>query len=171
MIKNNYGQPIYNEQDLFDLYMTNPTIKLKHAVIVDEVVPFDPALELENVPNLVKELTENINVSVEDFDQILRSQWFMPDEYKTFDIAKFVLDQCTHEEELQRAGKELLMYEKRGLFTLLQYMKYLVDLMRKNNIVWGVGRGSSVSSFVLFLIGIHRINSLHYDLNIEEFLK
>ena len=171
MIKNNYGQPIYNEQDLFDLYMTNPTVKLKHAVIVDEVVPFDPALELENVPNLVKELTENINVSVEDFDQILRSQWFMPDEYKTFDIAKFVLDQCTHEEELQRAGKELLMYEKRGLFTLLQYMKYLVDLMRKNNIVWGVGRGSSVSSFVLFLIGIHRINSLHYDLNIEEFLK
>ena len=171
MIKNNYGQPIYNEQDLFDLYMTNPTIKLKHAVIVDEVMPFDPALELENVPNLVKELTENINMSVEDFDQILRSQWFMPDEYKTFDIAKFVLDQCTHEEELQRAGKELLMYEKRGLFTLLQYMKYLVDLMRKNNIVWGVGRGSSVSSFVLFLIGIHRINSLHYDLNIEEFLK
>tara|TARA_R110000851_G_scaffold219657_1_gene372379 strand:+ start:629 stop:1144 length:516 start_codon:yes stop_codon:yes gene_type:complete len=171
MIKNNYGQPIYNEQDLFDLYMTNPTVKLKHAVIVDEVVPFDPALELENVPNLVKELTENINLSVEDFDQILRSQWFMPDEYKTFDIAKFVLDQCTHEEELQRAGKELLMYEKRGLFTLLQYMKYLVDLMRKNNIVWGVGRGSSVSSFVLFLIGIHRINSLHYDLNIEEFLK
>jgi len=171
MNKNNYGQPIYNEQDLFDLYMTNPTIKLKHAVIVDEVVPFDPALELENVPNLVKELTENINLSVEDFDQILRSQWFMPDEYKTFDIAKFVLDQCTHEEELQRAGKELLMYEKRGLFTLLQYMKYLVDLMRKNNIVWGVGRGSSVSSFVLFLIGIHRINSLHYDLNIEEFLK
>ena len=171
MNKNNYGQPIYNEQDLFDLYMTNPTIKLKHAVIVDEVVPFDPALELENVPNLVKELTENINVSVEDFDQILRSQWFMPDEYKTFDIAKFILDQCTHEEELQRAGKELLMYEKRGLFTLLQYMKYLVDLMRKNNIVWGVGRGSSVSSFVLFLIGIHRINSLHYDLNIEEFLK
>ena len=170
MIKNNYGQPIYNEQDLFDLYMTNPTVKLKHAVIVDEVVPFDPALELENVPNLVKELTENINMSVEDFDQILRSQWFMPDEYKTFDIAKFVLDQCTHE-ELQRAGKELLMYEKRGLFTLLQYMKYLVDLMRKNNIVWGVGRGSSVSSFVLFLIGIHRINSLHYDLNIEEFLK
>ena len=167
MIKNNYGQPIYNEQDLFDLYMTNPTIKLKHAVIVDEVVPFDPALELENVPNLVKELTENINVSVEDFDQILRSQWFMPDEYKTFDIAKFVLDQCTHEEELQRAGKELLMYEKRGLFTLLQYMKYLVDLMRKNNIVWGVGRGSSVSSFVLFLIGIHRINSLHYDLNLS----
>jgi DNA polymerase III alpha subunit len=43
--------------------------------------------------------------------------------------------------------------------------------MRKNNILWGVGRGSSVASFVLYLIGIHRINSLFYNLPIEEFLK
>jgi DNA polymerase III alpha subunit len=50
-------------------------------------------------------------------------------------------------------------------------MKYLVDLMREHNIVWGVGRGSSVSSFVLFLIGIHRINSIYYGLDVEEFLK
>jgi DNA polymerase III alpha subunit len=57
------------------------------------------------------------------------------------------------------------------MFSLLQYLKYLVDTMRKNNIVWGVGRGSSVASFVLFLIGIHRINSLYYQLSIDEFLK
>jgi DNA polymerase III alpha subunit len=43
--------------------------------------------------------------------------------------------------------------------------------MRDNNIVWGVGRGSSIASFVLYLIGIHRINSLYYDLSINEFLK
>lgn len=171
MITNNYGQPIYNEQDLFDLYMTNPNLNLTNAIFVDKIIPFDPELELENIPQLVEELTDNVNLSVEEFDKILRNNWFMPDEYKQFDIAKFVLDQCTHDEELQRAGKELLMFQKRGLYTLLQYMKYLVDLMRANNIVWGVGRGSSVSSFVLFLIGIHRINSLHYDLNIEEFLK
>jgi len=57
------------------------------------------------------------------------------------------------------------------MFVLLQYLKYLVDIMRKQNIVWGVGRGSSVASFVLFLIGVHKINSLYYDLNIDEFLK
>jgi DNA polymerase III alpha subunit len=57
------------------------------------------------------------------------------------------------------------------MFVLLQYLKYLVDTMRKNNVVWGVGRGSSVASFVLFIIGIHRINSLYYDLSIDEFLK
>jgi DNA polymerase III alpha subunit len=57
------------------------------------------------------------------------------------------------------------------MFVLLQYLKYLVDTMRKNNIIWGVGRGSSVASYVLYLIGIHRINSLYYDLSIDEFLK
>jgi DNA polymerase III alpha subunit len=87
------------------------------------------------------------------------------------DIAQFVLDQCTTDAELQRAGKELLMFQERDMFVLLKYLKYLVDTMRQNNIVWGVGRGSSVASFVLFLLGVHRINSLYYDLSIEEFLK
>ena len=95
----------------------------------------------------------------------------MPVEYYELDIAKWVLDQCKNQAELQRAGDELLKFQERNMFVLLQYLKYLVDTMRKNNIVWGVGRGSSVASFVLFLIGIHRINSLYYDLSIDEFLK
>jgi|TARA_R110000822_G_scaffold200904_1_gene338339 hypothetical protein len=170
MITNIYGQPIYTEQDLFDLYMTQPDLNFKSAILVEKNIAFDPSLELSNLPHLVEELS-NLKLSVPEFDDVLRNNWFMPDEYKNLDIAKYVLDQCTHEAEMQRAGDELLMYQKRDLFTLLQYMKYLVDLMRENNIIWGVGRGSSVSSFVLFLIGIHRINSLYYDLDIEEFLK
>jgi len=63
------------------------------------------------------------------------------------------------------------LFQERDMFVLLRYLKYLVDTMRENNIVWGVGRGSSVASFVLFLLGIHRINSLYYDLSIDEFLK
>ena len=111
------------------------------------------------------------DTSVEDFDIANQNNWYMPNEYKNFDIAKFVLDQCQNEEEMQRAGQELLLYQERDMFILLKYLKYLVDAMRNNNIVWGVGRGSSVSSFVLFLIGVHKINSLYYGLEIEEFLK
>ena len=95
----------------------------------------------------------------------------MPQQYKDMDIAQFVLEQCQDDSELQRAGMELLLFQERDMFDLLKYLKYLVDTMRENNIVWGVGRGSSVSSFVLYLIGIHKINSLYYDLSIEEFLK
>jgi DNA polymerase III alpha subunit len=95
----------------------------------------------------------------------------MPQEYKDFDIAQYVLELCKTQEELQRVGQELLLYQDRNLFMLLRFMKYLVDTLRKNNIVWGVGRGSSVASFVLYLIGVHKINSLYYDLDITEFLK
>jgi DNA polymerase III alpha subunit len=95
----------------------------------------------------------------------------MPKEYLELDIAQWVLDKCNGEAELQRAGDELIRFQEREMFNLLRYLKYLVDTMRANGIVWGVGRGSSVSSFVLFLIGIHRINSLYYDLSIDEFLK
>ena len=168
MITNIYGQPVYTEQDLFDLYMEDPN-RTFISTLVNNDIEFDPQLELKTIPDVIRHVP--LSLSVEDFDNITRNNWFMPKEYKEFDIAKYVLNLCTHQAEIQRAGKELLLFEKRGLLVLLQYMKYLVDTMRKHDIVWGVGRGSSVSSFVLFLIGIHRINSLYYDLDIEEFLK
>jgi DNA polymerase III alpha subunit len=168
MISDNYGRQIYTEQDLCELYLTDPDIKLKNVLVV-EPITFDPALEIENIPELVQYTLSD--QTIQEFDSEYVSNWYMPEEYKQFDIAKYVLEQCTCEEELQRAGKELLLFQERDMFTLLQYLKFLVDLMRSHNIVWGVGRGSSVSSFVLFLLDVHRINSLEFDLPIEEFLK
>jgi DNA polymerase-3 subunit alpha len=73
--------------------------------------------------------------------------------------------------EYARKQEELKAFQERDLVQLLRYMKYLVDFMRKNNIVWGVGRGSSVSSYLLYLIGVHRINPIQYDLDWREFLR
>jgi DNA polymerase III alpha subunit len=95
----------------------------------------------------------------------------MPEEYKKLDIAQLILNLCKTDAELQRVGKELLLYQERNLFDLLRYLKYFVDTMRVNNILWGLGRGSSVASYVLYLLGVHRIDSMYYDLPIEEFLK
>jgi DNA polymerase III alpha subunit len=106
-----------------------------------------------------------------EFDQQQQSEWFMPEEYKQLDIAKWLLDLCKSQDELQRVGEELLLFQERNLFPLLCYLKYLVDTMRDHNIVWGLGRGSSVASYVLFLIGVHKINSMYFDLDIQEFLK
>jgi DNA polymerase III alpha subunit len=164
-----YGQPILNENDLCDLFMRDPTRIITEAY-VEQSINFDDAIVLlDNIPKLKEYIDPK--VSIEEFDNTSQSNWHMPIEYKNMDIAKWVLDQCKTEEELQRAGDELLKFHERGMFVLLQYLKYLVDTMRKNNIVWGVGRGSSVASYVLYLIGIHRINSLYYDLSIDEFLK
>jgi len=87
------------------------------------------------------------------------------------DIAKWIIKQCKTQPELQRVGEELLLFQERGLFDLLKYLKYLVDTMRDNGVIWGVGRGSSVASYVLYLIGIHKVDSMYYDLPITEFLR
>ena len=95
----------------------------------------------------------------------------MPDEYKDLDIAKWLIEQCKTQPELQRVGEELLLFQERDLFDLLKYLKYLVDTMRQHQVIWGVGRGSSVASYVLYLIGIHKVDSMYYDLPITEFLR
>ena len=86
------------------------------------------------------------------------------------DIEEYLIDRCP-KENYDRLITELQQYRQRNLFPLLKQMKYIVDTLRQNNIVWGVGRGSSVASYVLFLIGIHRVDSVKYDLPIEEFFK
>jgi DNA polymerase III alpha subunit len=108
---------------------------------------------------------------IDKYDAALQTQWHMPDEYKELDIAEYILSLCREDYELQRVAQELLLYQERDLFNLLRYLKYLVDTLRKNKVVWGVGRGSSVASYVLFLLGVHKIDSLHYQLDITEFLK
>lgn len=97
--------------------------------------------------------------------------WFMPDSYKTIDLKDYIERKCNTPSEIDRCTYELNMYNERGLEDVLRFLIYFVDFLRENNIVWGVGRGSSVASYILYLIGIHKINSLKFNLDIEEFLK
>jgi DNA polymerase III alpha subunit len=163
-----FGQQIVTEDDVCNFYLSNPEKNIK-VFLTEDSISLSPELELSNIPNIVQYIEHKI--TKQEFDLIQQQKWFMPDEYKTMDIALYILGKCTTEAELQRAGEELFLFQERDLFPLLQYLKYLVDTMRANNIIWGVGRGSSVASYVLFLLEIHRINSLYYDLSIDEFLK
>jgi len=112
----------------------------------------------------------------EDFDRI--NTYIIPQQYKDLDVVKYIkelvpdgVDGTDNAEASQRVDMELALYIERGLVPILQLLVYIVDTLRKNNLVWGVGRGSSVASYVLYLIGIHKIDSLKYNLDIREFLK
>lgn len=99
------------------------------------------------------------------------NNWHIPDKYIDIDIEQHILSLCNREEEVSRVLEELKLYKEKNLYTLLKFLVYFVDTLRANNVLWGVGRGSSVSSYILYLIGIHRIDSIKYDLDIGEFLK
>lgn len=98
-------------------------------------------------------------------------QWNMPNEYNSIDLDLYFAEKIETLEQAERVAAELILYREHGLETMLKFMIYMVDLMKAHNIIWGVGRGSSVSSYLLYLTGLHSIDSLKYDLDIREFIK
>ena len=99
------------------------------------------------------------------------THWNIPEEYRTMDILDWLYQRCPTTEIRQRVVEELRLFAKYDMIPMLKAMKYIVDTLRANNVVWGVGRGSSVASYVLHIIGVHKIDSIKYNLPIEEFFK
>jgi len=131
-----------------------------------------PFSDISNYNKFCDEL-ELLPLSDETF---ISKDFNIPQHYKELDVEKFIYSKIPASGQdvkiiTARVDMELKMYKERGLFPILQLLIYVVDVMRKNNLVWGVGRGSSVASFVLYILGVHKIDSHKYKLDIEEFLK
>lgn len=170
---NKFGEIVMGEQDLCDLIMRGREPWSMKGVTVDTELDLEQMIRMVEDPCQLTTWTFPADeaTSVPEYDAMQQTHWFMPEEYRTLDIAAHVLGLCERPEQLQRAGQELLLFQERGLFDLLRYLKYLVDVMQANRVIWGVGRGSSVASYVLYLLKVHRIDSLYYDLDPQEFLR
>ena len=177
------GIPRFTNRDLIDMIYSGNIDKC-HVVLCnpsDDVDKFNSAMQAQGLDTLQKYIP--LDVDQKTFDGVCQSEWFMPDEYKNLDITVYLFaklaeklqvepnDELRHTDEWKRVTEEWKAFLDRGMTDLLRYMVYLVDFMRENDIVWGVGRGSSVASYVLYLIGVHRINSIQFDLDWREFLR
>ena len=171
MHSNQYGQITRSDKEVIDLLYQNPNLDITK-------LNFDNISTVEQFNNSAKNcgidigihIAENISTPIEDFDLQNQNNWFMPDEYKQLDIEGFLVNECP-KENYQRLIEELEGFRQKNMLDLLRWCKYFVDTCRKNNIIWGVGRGSSVASYVLYLIGVHKINSIEHNLDFGEFLK
>ena len=169
------GIPRFSNRDLINMIYAGHADKM-HVVLCEKEV------DTEKFNNAVEDIGLDplswyvpLNVDISEFDNVCQGHWLMPDEYKNIDVWKYLVKQCQEKgqwpDNLSRITTEYREFESRKMLPLLQYMIYLVDFMREHNIVWGVGRGSSVASYVLYLIGVHRINSIQYGLDWQEFLR
>jgi DNA polymerase III alpha subunit len=168
------GIPRFTNKDLVGMIYSGHVDKC-HIVLCDpsdDIEKFNAAMREQYLPELKQYIP--LDVDQKTFDGVCQSEWFMPDKYKDINVYEYVLGKaetpCPQHVQ-DRIWQELDAFRDRGMKDLLRYMIYLVDFMRENNIVWGVGRGSSVASYVLYLIGVHRINSIQYDLDWREFLR
>jgi len=182
--KDRYGRVVYNRHDLYEmLYDGEDISSIEEVDWHEDFEKYNNAVEKNHLQNSLFKAIKKLSLDVDEYDKENQSEWFIPEEYKALDIEEWLFAKVMTEKqhagadfvynsiEWMRVEQELEAYKERGLIPVLRYMIYLVDTMRENNIVWGVGRGSSVASYVLYIIGIHRINSIAYDLDWREFLR
>jgi DNA polymerase III alpha subunit len=165
-----YSNPIFNEQDIFDALYKGHQLSGTDTLIVET--------RSDDIKNLETQLgfkflePYETHYETPDYDSACQSNWFMPEEYKTLDIEEWVWQQCPPwDPNHTRVEEELAAYKARNMLDLLRWLKYFVDTCSKENVVWGIGRGSSVASYVLFLMGVHNIDSIKYNLDWQEFLR
>lgn len=93
------------------------------------------------------------------------------EEYLAFRLTTLHLPVDEHNGGIFRIVDELQLYKKLNLFPVLRAIIHVIYTLERNKIVWGVGRGSCVSSYVLYLIGVHDVDSMRYGLDITDFLR
>jgi DNA polymerase III alpha subunit len=169
---NRYGQVEISEQEAFTALYTKKIETLDGVFLdnVDVISQYNQArsINADRIPELEK--LEELSISIDEFDAGNQQDWFMPAEYKTMDIESFIVERCP-EQNYPRVVEELVLFHQHNMMDLLRYLKYLVDTLRTNNVLWGVGRGSSVASYCLYILGVHKVDSIKYELDIKEFLK
>ena len=166
---NETGDCIYTEKDAIELLYSNPELDIS-KLFFDDPIQYNISIMDSGLP-LKKLQTVPSRPSPKVFDEDMINNWYMPISYSKINVKEYLLNKCQTQEERDRVEQEYILFEKKKFIRVLQFLIYFIDTLRAKNVVWGVGRGSSVASFCLFLIGVHKINPLQYDLNIAEFLR
>jgi DNA polymerase III alpha subunit len=164
-----YSNPIFDQDDVFNLIYQNYKFSVDNTLLVEKRTDDIKQLETQLGFKFLEPYETHFEIS--DYDKACQSNWNMPEEYKLYDIVDWLYSQCKTSEQKDRVTEELKAFAERDMIMLLKWLKYFVDTCRKNNIVWGVGRGSSVSSYVLYIIGVHKIDPLRYNLDWQDFLR
>lgn len=163
MFKDQYGNPIFQEIDIIDILYTKD-IEILNSIIAEKTE------QTTLIPNLKYHKSED--KTIEEYDLAYQENWYMPDDYKNLDIISYVQSLCPPwDPNYTRVEQELELFKSKKMLNLLKWLKYFVAVSRGNNIVLGVGRGSSVASYVLYLLDVHKIDSIKYNLDYREFFR
>ncbi|MFY0658081.1 MAG: hypothetical protein JXR12_15190 [Neptunomonas phycophila] len=110
-------------------------------------------------------------------------KWNIPAEYKELNVFEYIvqkfektaelddLSEDEFDERLTRLTAEYKHFQKKKLVPLLRTLIYVINTFEREKVVWGPGRGSSVSSYLLYVIGVHDVDSVLFGLNITDFLR
>lgn len=104
--------------------------------------------------------------------------WVLPAEYRDLDLDEYLIglsarveNDALADSRIERLAHEIWLFRENDLDDVLRCLIYVVDTLKEKNVVWGVGRGSSCSSYLLYLIGLHSVDPVKYDIDITDFIR
>lgn len=169
--KDQYDRVVYDRQDLYDMLFDGHDISpIKELSWHEDFDKYNQALVDNHIDANKLKPIEKLSMDVPEFDRLNQKTWFIPDEYMKIDVKSYIFDR-TPEHALERVNMEWDLYDKYQLIDVLKACIFIIDTFREKGIVWGVGRGSSVASYILYVLGVHKVDSIKYNLDINEFLK
>lgn len=167
IVTDSFYRMVLSEDQAIDLLLSDRDIT--HCIMKDDVL-----CQIEKnkfILDVDSVFDPQYYIDSNNYHSYMSERWNIPEKYFDIDMKTYLLSLCDQQKEIDRVNMEYAMYEERGMVKILQFLVFLVEYLRENCYIWGVGRGSSVASYCLFLIGVHKIDSIKYDLDIKEFLK
>lgn len=157
------GDSTFTEQELIKMLRTG--------------IQMTPFMHIDNISEEVKTYNQLVDppLTIKTENKPFDFSWNIPTKYKKIEIKKFLLNKfkeknigLSNKEKIKRLNRleeELTLFQKRKLENFLRTIIYIKDTLP----IYGIGRGSSVSSYLLFVIGIHSVDSVLYELDISDF--
>ena len=163
----NAGQCIYSQSEVFNLIMQGIDID---DIYVEKDAELNDLLKSYESSDFKRYMVINDN-ELNSFHKLNQMDWKMPKEYfdDVYDIKETIRAKIWYgnPQYHTRIDKELEAFEHYGLLDLLKYMRYMCDTLRDRGVVWGVGRGSSVASLCLYVLGVHSVDPVKYGIDFE----
>lgn len=179
MIVNEYGQVTFDTNEIINkLYTQEWQTVTGFVESLDEIAKWNQnCQQFELVP---VESQQTPQQDPQSYHSELSYQWKMPIEFLKFDPMVFFSQELVNRSLNQQEYLDYLVGEIKtwdnimtheSAVNLWKFLHYLIKTCEIKDIVTGVGRGSSVSSLVLYLLGVHHVDPVKYKLDYKEFLR
>lgn len=129
-------------------------------------------------------LQNQVQLGVKTDLKEINKDWDIPQYYLNLNVEEYMqqklveeieineeLDSIDIDDRVDRLETELKLFEYYGMTNILRTAIYIVETFKQKNVIWGTGRGSSCCCYCLYLIELHDVDSVLFDLDLTEFFR
>lgn len=131
--------------------------------------------EVERYNRLVTDQPISVKTGCAELDV----SYSLPKRYAELDFTRYIEDEIIprvpadelYADRMSRLVAEITFIEKHDMVNLIRTLVYVRDTLNEKRVVWGIGRGSSCASYLLYLMEIHYVDPVAYDIPMDEFFR